>query len=406
MLFGYYIAKNLARKSSQSFTKTVVRLAIIAVSISITVVIISFGILFGFKNEIREKVSGYAGHITVSNFDLTKGSEHTIMILDSSLFQSLKAIPEVVSVSPFIHKAGILKSDSFLEGLIFKGVPASYSLSFYEHYLVKGHLPVYSDTADSYDILISEQTAHILQVDTGARLNLYFVEEGDVKRRRPKIAGIYNTGLLSFDKQFAIADLRMLQRIIGSDYSLASGYEINIENFENLDEMTEIVDRNISAVLKASSVKDQYFTMFQWLEIVDANVLVIIVLMFVVAMINIITVLLILIIERIPMIGLFKSLGAQDKSIMQIFSWQGLFILIGGLILGNVMAFGLAYLQQSYSIIKLDPQTYYMDAVPFYLSWKTTVFINVSTIVLAYLFTWLPALIVSRISPGRSLQFK
>ena len=406
MLFGYYIAKKLARKSAQSFTKTVVRLAIIAVSISITVVIVSFGILLGFKKEIREKVSGYAGHITVSNFDLTKGSEHTYLDLDSNLLLDLRAMDHVLSVSPFINKAGILKSDSIIEGLIFRGVASDYNLEFYQKHLVSGRLPNYSDSSDSYEILISSQTANILETDTGEKLNLYFVEEGDVKRRRPVVVGIFNTGLQSFDKQFAICDLRMIQRVLGPDYKTASGYEIKIDDFAALDELTESIDREISTVLKAENLKEQYFTMFQWLKIVDTNVLIIIVLMFIVAIINIITVLLILIIERIPMIGLFKSMGARDKSIMQIFSWQGVFILLGGLIIGNVVALSLAYLQQEFQLIKLSAETYYMDAVPFHLPLSYFLAINISTIVVAYFFTWIPALIVSGVSPTRSIQFK
>lgn len=406
MLFGYYIANKLARKSEHSFTRTVVRLAIVAVSLSITVVVISFGILLGFKKEIREKVSGYAGHINISSFDLSQGNEHSQLMIDSNLMSEVGALDNVVSVKPFLNKAGILKTDSIIEGLIFKGVPYDYDMSFYEKYLVKGRMPNYSDTADSYEILISEQTANILEADTFDKLNLYFVEEGDVKRRRPVVVGIFNTGLQSFDKQFAVVDIRMLQRVLSRAYLIASGYQVMVNDFSKLDEITKEVDHSISATLQAKSVKEQYETMFQWLEIVDSNVLIIIILMFIVAVINMMTVLLILIIERVPMIGLFKALGTRDRKIMQIFSWQGVFILLGGLVLGNVIALSFAYIQQNYEVIKLSAETYYMDAVPFHLPLSYLLMINVGTIIAAYVFTWLPALIVSRIQPARSLQFK
>lgn len=406
MLFGYYIAKKLSRKSTHSFTRTVVRLAIVAVSLSITVVVISFGILLGFKKEIREKVSGYAGHVTVSSFDLSAGNEHEQLIIDSTLLQNISTMPNVKSVHPFLNKAGILKTDSVIEGLIFKGVPHDQDLSFYNKYLVKGRLPVYTDSSDSYEILISEQTATILDTDTAEKLNLYFVEEGDVKRRRPIVVGIFNTGLQSFDKQFSVVDLRMLQRVLSTNYNTAAGYRIEVENFDELDETTKFIDRNIGATLQAESVKEQYNTMFKWLEIVDSNVLIIIILMFVVAVINMMTVLLILIIERIPMIGLFKSIGARDTVIMNIFSWQGVFILLGGLLLGNLVALSFAYLQSNYKLIKLSAETYYMDAVPFHLPWHYLLMINIGTIVAAYIFTWLPALVISRVQPARSLQFK
>lgn len=406
MLFGYYIAKKLARKSAHSFTRTVVRLAIVAVSLSITVVVISFGILLGFKKEIREKVSGYAGHVTVSSFDLSVGNEHEQLIIDSSLMNSIASVKNVRSVHPFLNKAGILKTDSVIEGLIFKGVPHDQDLSFYFKFLVKGRLPQYSDTLDSYEILISEQTAKILDTDTAKKLNLYFVEEGDVKRRRPTVVGIFNTGLQSFDKQFAIVDLRMLQRVLSTNYVIAAGYRIEVDEFTQLEETTKAIDNSIGATLQAQSVKEQYDTMFKWLEIVDSNVLIIIILMFVVAVINMMTVLLILIIERIPMIGLFKAIGARDGVIMNIFSWQGVFILLGGLLLGNAIALGFAYMQTNFHLIKLSAETYYMDAVPFHLPLYYLLLINVGTIVAAYVFTWLPALVISRIQPARSLQFK
>ncbi len=406
MRFAYYIARKLSGKNSASFTRTVARLAVLAVSISILVVILSFGILLGFKKEIRDKVSGYAGHITISNFELSRGNERSSLEIDSQMMRQVSELNNVEQIHPFLNKAGILKTDSLLEGLIFRGLSSDYPLDFFEGHLKKGRLPLFTDSSDSYELLISELTAQVLNTDTGERLNLYFVENGDVKRRRVEIVGIFNTGLETFDKQFAICDLRMLQRVVGQNYQQASGYEILVSDFKQLEQTTKSVDSEISSLLRAVHVKDQYFTMFQWLEIVDSNVLIIIILMFVVAMINIITVLLILIIERIPMIGLFKSMGAKDLNIMQIFSWQGLYILLAGLLIGNISALGIAELQRHYKIIKLSAETYYMDAVPFYLPIETLIMINVSTIVLAYLFTWLPSILISRISPSRSIRFK
>ncbi|MFY0643695.1 MAG: ABC transporter permease [Bacteroidia bacterium] len=406
MRFALFIANKLTRNNNASFTKTVVRLATIAVSISVLVVILSYGILLGFKKEIRDKVSGYAGHITVSNFDLSQGNEHTELLIDDEIEKNIRAVENVKSVYPFLNKAGIIKSDSIIEGLIFKGIPSDYDLAFYKKHLLRGQLPSYTDSIDSYDILLSALTAQHLEVDTGSKLQLYFVNEGDVKRRRVTVKGIFNTGLQTFDKQFALCHLRMVQRVVSNDYLVAGGYEIKVDDFSDIEPTTKKIDNNISAVLRAVNIKNQYFTMFQWLEIVDSNVLIIIILMFIVAIINIITVLLILIIERIPMIGIFKAVGARNQSIMQIFSWQGLFILFGGLIIGNGLALGLGYLQEHYQLIKLSAETYYMDAVPFYLPIEVLLLINVATIVLAYLFTWLPSFVVARISPIRSIRFK
>ncbi|MBR9860345.1 ABC transporter permease [bacterium] len=405
MLFGLYIAKKLGRSKKQTFTRTVVRLATAAVSVSVAVVLLSYGILLGFKEEIRNKVSGYAGHITVKNFDMSKGSENSYLVVDDSLISEIENHAEVVSVYPFLNKAGILKSDSVLEGIIFRGVPENYNFDFYEKHLLRGDIPKY-DSVDSYDILLSEYTANILDVDTGSRLRLYFIDHSDVKQRRPKVVGIFNTGLMEFDKQIGIMDLRALQRVVGTDYSEASGYEVKLRSFDLLEKTTDELDQSLGFDKVALSVKAQFPTIFQWLEIVDTNVLVIIVLMFIVAIINIITVLLILVIERIPMIGLLKSLGSRNRQIMHIFSWQGLFILTAGLIIGNVLAFGFGWIQTSYHIISLTPETYYMDSVPFYLPLSDAIIINVVAIVCAYVFTLIPSLIISGISPTRSLRFR
>lgn len=405
MNLGLYIAKKLSLSKQHSFTKTITTLAIAAVSISICVVILAFGILLGFKQEIREKVKGYAGDISVTRYQLASGAESNVFPIDTQLLQNLQSEAGFQSVSPFINKAGIIKSDSLLEGIVLKGLPYNYDFSFYSKHLKRGSIPVYSDSTDSYDILLSEHTAGILDVDTGEYLQLFFIDNDDVKRRRPYIIGIFNTGLQEFDKQFAIADLRMIQRVINSSYTDASGYEIKVDNFEEVDRHLARVSDFLDYNYAVKSVTELYPTIFQWLEIVDFNVIVIIILMLIVAVINIVTVLLILIIERIPMIGVLKSLGAPSSKILNIFNWQGIFILFGGLILGNVIALTLAYLQVEYKLIGLPADTYYMDSVPFHLPISYTLLINLGALVVCFLFTYLPIRIISKIEPTASIRF-
>lgn len=405
MQFGYHIAKKLSFKTQQTFTKTVTLLASIAVSISVSVVILSFGILLGFKKEIREKVKGYAGDINVTRYQLASGNETNLFDIDSAFITKTKNDPAIESIYPFIHKAGILKSDSTLEGIIFKGVPANFNFYFYQKHLVWGKIPIYSDTSDSYDILISEYTATILDLDTGDRVDLYFIDQADVRRRRPKICGVFNTGLREFDKQFAIADLRSIQRIVDQTYTQAGGYQINIKDANSTPEIQDQLSKLLDYTYAIQTMQDLYPTMFQWLDIVDTNVLVIIILMSIVAIINIITMLLILIIERIPMIGILKSMGASSSKIGSIFNWQGGFILFGGLLLGNIIALGLAHLQKKYTIIQLNPDTYYMDAVPFHLPYDYLVYINLIALLVCFIFTYIPIRLIHRIQPVQSIQF-
>lgn len=405
MQLGYHIAKKLSFKSQHSFTKTITSLAIAAVSISVCVVIMAFGILLGFKKEIREKVKGYAGDISVSRYQLASGNETNLFDIDTGLIQEINLEEDVSSVFPFINKAGILKSDTTLEGIILKGFPANYDFSFYQKHLIRGEIPHYTDSSDSYDIMLSEYTASILDLDTGDRVHLYFIDQSDVRRRMPKVRGIFNTGLHEFDKQFAIAHLRSIQRVVSNDYSKAAGYEIKVNHAKNTKATQAKLQTSFDYTYAINTVQELYPAMFQWLDIVDTNVLVIIILMFIVAIINIITMLLILIIERIPMIGILKSMGAHSTKIGTIFNWQGGFILSAGLILGNGIALSFAYLQNQYKMIKLNAETYYMDAVPFYLPWDYLLYINLGALTVCFVFTYIPVRIIHRIHPAQSIRF-
>lgn len=405
MQIGYYIATRLSSNKQQSFTKTVTRLAIAAVSISVCVVLLSYGILLGFKQEIRQKVKGYAGDISITRYQLASGNETNYFDIDTSFMSEVNSAIGVESIFPFINKAGIIKSDSTIEGIVFKGAPSDYNFSFYNKHIVKGEVPVYSDSSISYDIMISEHVASLMQVDTGDRLFLYFIDNNDVRRRRPKIVGIFNTGLLEFDKQFAISDIRMLQQL-ENNYKVAAGYEIKVQDAESLEKVHTEISKLLNYNYAVKTLKELYPTMFQWLELVDTNVLAIIILMLLVAIINIITVLLILIIDRIPMIGVLKSLGASSSKVMSIFKWQGLFILGGGLLLGNSLAIVLSFLQTQYKLFPLEPDTYYMDAVPFYLPIEFWVFINLGALLICFLSTYIPVRLISRISPSQSVNFR
>jgi lipoprotein-releasing system permease protein len=408
MQIGYYIAKKLSFSKSQSFTKTITLLAIAAVSVSLSVVILSFGILLGFKKEIREKVQGYAGDISISRYQLADGTESNLFEIDNTFISKLSEDERVKAVFPFINKPGILKSDSTLEGVRLKGLPANYDFDFFKKHLKRGALPNYTDSVDSYDILISEYTASIMNVDTGDRLNLYFIDNADVRRRRPKVVGIFNTGLQEFDKLFAVAHLRAIQRIVEVEhtYTSAAGYEVRLHDFQKIgvtkDHISTLLDYNYAI----NGIEELYPTIFQWLDIVDTNVEVIIILMLIVAIINIITVLLILIIERIPMIGVLKAMGSTSGKVSSIFNWQGLFILVGGVLLGNTIALGLAFLQVNHKLIKLPADTYYMDSVPFTLPLHYLLAINVGAVLVCFLFTYLPVRLVNSINASDSIKFR
>lgn len=405
MNLGLYIAKILRKQNAATFTAQVSKIATLAVFLSVFVILTSFGVLLGFKKEIRDKVAGYAGHILVKKYNLNQGVDNELFEIDKGVLKKLRQLPAVKQIYPTIQKPTIIQSDSVIEGIILKGVPADFDFSFFKKYLKKGHIPSYTDSTDSYEILISAFTANLLKLDTQDKVEMYIIEAGDVKKRKPKIVGIFDTGLQEFDKQFGVCDLRMLQRAITTDYTTCSGYEILLTDFDKMDKSQLQISEEIGYQFQAKSVKETYFSMFQWLKIVDTNVLIIVFLMLAVAGINVVTMLLIMVIDRIRMIGILKSMGAQNTQISSIFKWQGMYILAIGLILGNTVGLGLGYLQRTYKLMKLSAETYYMDAVPFHLPWSYILIINFGFILVTFLFIILPVLLVSKIKPTEILRF-
>lgn len=405
MDFSYYVGKKLALRSSGSFTRFIMRLAVAGVALSLCVMVISVGIVQGFKDEISGKVIGFDGHLQIRNLDLNMSNELRLIEGDQEFVQRLRADDDISSITPFCSKAGILSTETDIEGLLFKGVPGDYDWSFFEKHLVSGSLPEYTDTADSYDILIAQRVARSLKLDVGEKLLVYFLHEGKVRRRQMVISGIYKTGLAEFDRTICMAHIRTIQRIYTVDYSMVSGFEARVTDPERLPEIVQYVDQQIGLRLRAQSIDRIHSVLFQWLEIVDSNAVIIIVLMLLVAMVNMITAFLILVIERTRMIGVLKALGANNWQVVRIFIYKGMGMIIPGMLIGNVIAFALVNLQQRYGIFRLDEEIYYMSEVPISVGSTEFLWLNVGTFVMCTAILLIPGLLVRRVSPVRAIRF-
>jgi len=405
MDFSYFVGKKLALQSSKSFTRLIMRLAVAGIALSLAVMIISVGIVKGFKNEIANKVIGFDGHIQIRNLDLNMSKELQLIDVNQAFLEEIRSDFRVKSISPFCSKAGILSTDTDIEGLLFKGVDSNFTWSFFEQHLVRGEIPLYSDSVDSYDILISEKVANVLQIDTGKNLQVFFLHEGKVRRRMMKVIGIFNTGLAEFDRTVSIAHIRSIQRIYTVDYSKVSGYEVRLQNAEEMEEMAEWVDSKIGLRLKAQSVSQIHGLIFQWLEIVDSNAVIIIILMLLVAMVNMVTAFLILVIERTNMIGILKALGAVNFQVVKIFLLKGLAMIVPGVIIGDIVALTLVWIQKKYGIIKLSEEIYYMARVPLQVDFIDVLWLNLGTILLCGLVLLIPGLLVRRVSPVEAIRF-
>jgi len=405
MDFSYYVGKKLATRSTGSFTRFIMRLAIAGVALSLCVMLISVGIVQGFKEEISGKVIGFDGHLQIRNLDLNMSNELRLIPKDQDFLEEVRNEPGITSLTAFCSKAGILSTDTDIEGLLFKGVPGEYDWDFFQRNLVAGNIPVYTDTADSYDILISNHVSDKLQLEVGERLLVYFLHEGKVRRRQMTISGIYKTGLAEFDRTICMAHIRTIQRIYTVDYSMVSGFEARVSDPERLDEIVERVDQQVGIRLRAQGVNRIHSLLFQWLEIVDSNAVIIIVLMLLVAMVNMVTAFLILIIERTRMIGVLKSLGANNWQVVRIFIYKGMGMIIPGMLIGNIIAWVLVKVQQDHGIIRLDEEIYYMSEVPISVGAADFLWLNLGTFLLCTAILLIPGLLVRRVSPVRAIRF-
>ena len=405
MNLSLYIARKLTAESGHSFTERIIRIASASVAISIAVMLLSIGIVKGFQKEIKEKVIGFNGHVIIKNLDLNHSGELVLFPKSQSFLKKIKQLPYVKSIVPFCQKPGILRTATDAEGIQCKGVVPGYGSIFINKQITKGRGLENNDSTDLNEILISETTANRLKLDTGQRVELYFIHEGQIRRRKPKICGIYNTGINEIDKNWVLADIRMIQRIYTQGYDSINGFEVYLSSLDNLKDKTKAIDEELGTSLTAQSVNETYFQIFQWLSLLDMNVLVIIFLMVIVSVVNMMTALLVLIIDRTPMIGLLKAMGSRNKLIRQLFLYNGAKYLFRGLILGNIIGLGLGFIQNQWGLIKLNEQTYYLNKVPFFISLQDILLINGLTFVVCILLLTIPAMYVSLIQPVKAIGF-
>lgn len=405
MNLSLYIARKLTAESGHSFTERIIRIASASVAISIAVMLLSIGIVKGFQKEIKEKVIGFSGHVIIKNLDLNHSGELVLFPKSQSFLKKIKQLSYVKSVVPFCQKPGILRTATDAEGIQCKGVAPGYGSIFINKQITKGKGLENNDSTDLNEILISETTANRLKLDTGQRVELYFIHEGQIRRRKPKICGIYNTGINEIDKNWVLADIRMIQRIYTQGYDSINGFEVYLSSLDNLNVKSKAIDEELGTSLTAQSVNETYFQIFQWLSLLDMNVLVIIFLMVMVSVVNMMTALLVLIIDRTPMIGLLKAIGSRNKLIRQLFLYNGAKYLFRGLILGNIIGLGLGFMQNQWGLIKLNEQTYYLNKVPFFISLQDILMINGLTFVVCILLLTIPAMYVARIQPVKAIRF-
>ena len=381
------------------------RIAIAGIALGLAVMIISMAIVTGFQNEITDKVVNFGADIIITKYENLNAIEPKPISKTQDFYPGMTEMEGIRHMQVFATKAGIIKTEEEIEGVVVKGVGADFDWSFFKKHLTQGKLFSTTDSSRSKNILISEVISNKLKLKVGDRMEVFFIQDESQRARVFNVTGIYKTGLAEYDERYVITDLMHIQRLNGWTDDQVAGFEVFVDDFEQLDAVAEVVYHSIGPDLFSATVKELQPQMFDWLDLQDMNVRVIIILMLVVAGFNMISALLIMIIERVQMIGMLKSMGMKDVSIRNIFIYQALYLTGVGLFWGNVIGISLCLVQQHFGIITLPEESYYVKVVPVNLQLLHILFLNMGALFFCFLMLLVPSMVVSRILPLKAIRF-
>lgn len=410
-----FIARKIhfSREGDKKVTLPVIRIAVTGIALGLAVMILSVAIVVGFKKEVRNKVIGFGSHIQISNFDSNSSYESHPVAVSDSLFRALETVPGICHVEPYATKLGMIKTDSAFQGIVLKGIDEHYDWTFFRENLKHGD--VFQVTSDevSADVIISQDLSDKLHLKTGDTFLSYFIRDDNARARKFRISGIYETGSEEYDKLFVIVDIKQVQRLNGWEKDQVSGLELRVEDFDQVLPLTEKIFDSLSETQDrlgnsyyVRSVQELNPVIFNWLDALDTNVIIILVLLLAVAGFTMISGLLIIILERTNMIGILKALGQNNRSIRNVFLYVSFFLIGKGMLWGNLVGIALCLLQSHFKIISLDSSIYYLSAVPIDLNIFSLVILNAGTLVVSMLMMLGPSFLISKINPAKTIRFE
>ncbi len=369
--------------------------------------IVSVAIVTGFQSQIRDKVIGFGSHIQINNYDYNVSYEASPVDKNQDFYPYLDTVKGIRHIQVYANKAGIIKTDEQIQGVVLKGIGSDYDWSFFKNKIIEGKPVIINDTEKTNNVLISKKIADKLKLKLNDDLRMYFVSASGSQPRGRKfiITGIYETGLEDFDKLFIIGDIAHIQKLNRWDENQVAGFEVLIKNFNELDKMNELIYHTIGYDLNTQTIKHVYPQIFDWLDLQDMNVIIILVLMVLVAGITMISTLLILILERTNMIGILKALGSQNRSVRKIFLYNAVYIIGKGLLWGNIAGIGICLLQLKFGIIGLPQESYYVSVVPINLNFLHILFLNTGSLIICFLMLIIPSYIITKITPVKAIRY-
>ncbi len=415
MNFPLFIAKRLYsdQGDKRKVSRPAIHIATAGVAIGLAVMIVSVCVVLGFKHTIRDKVIGFGSHIQVADFMTIQQMNQYPVVMDDSMMTVLQKTPGVKHVQRFAMKDGILKTDEDFLGVGFKGVGTEWDSTFIHQNMVEGSIPKFDDKASHNQILVSKLMADKLRLKCGQRIFAYFIDLNGVRTRRFTIAGIYQTNLKKYDEIMVYTDLYTTIKLNGWEDDQASGAELTVNDFNKLQDTEDILVKNVNRTMdhygetySSATIQETNPQIFQWLNLMDMNVWVILGLMLAVAGVTMISGLLIIILERTSMIGVMKALGARNKTIRHTFLWFAVFIIGKGMLLGNILALGILSVQKYTGLVKLDAQTYYVSTMPVEFNWLCIIALNVATLLISVFMLVAPSYMISHIHPAKSMRYE
>lgn len=411
MNFEFFIARRIvaSKDYKSSISAPIIKIAITAIALGVIMMLISIATGVGLQKKIREKVSAFNGDIVISNFDTNFSNDSQNPISkNQDFYPTFKNIEGIKHVQITASKGGVIRTETDFEGVVVKGVGSDYDWGYFEDYLVDGKLPDFKSDLNS-EILISEYLANRLHFKLGDRVTTFFLNDDVSKTPRSRgfeIVGIYNSGFQQFDEQFIITDIRHIQRLNKWEDDQIGAFEVFVNDFDNIVPIGNEVYNETSSTLDTQTIRQKYASIFEWLDLFDFNIIMIIGIMILVAGINMITALLVLILERTQMIGILKALGSSDWSVRKVFLYNAIYLIGVGLFWGNVIGIGLLLIQKYGKIFKLNPNTYYVNEAPVYLSLDYILILNAGTFLLCLIMLLIPSFIIAKISPVKAIRFE
>ncbi len=388
------IAKNILRGQKKRYSQLIIKISITSIAIGVAVMLLSMSIVSGFQKTIRNKITGFGAHITISHFDLNQSDEQTPILADQFYLPELRKTKNIKSVQPFATKAGIIKRKEIVDGVVIKGVDTNYNFDFIAESLIQGKILDFKPTS-SKSIIISKITADKLEIKLGDTVSMYFIQEPP-RMRTFVVCGIYETGMAMYDNKFAITNIEQIRKLNNWDNNEVHGFEVVLKDFSKISETTEEVSRLIPYDQKAKNIVESTPEMFDWIDLFDTNMYILIGLMVIISTITVISTLLILILEQTNTIGILKAIGAKNSSISKIFTQVAGTIILKGILIGNTIALFLSIVQQQTHLFKLRQDLYYMDSVPIDLNLTHYLIINLGVFAVTTLFVFIPIMIVTR----------